>query len=150
MEADETELARSRKTKRPAGFRRSTHNVKLLSLAERGGNIRSLLIDVDGSPLTCTYGRDGKAIVRFSDYADDSLMTSGAIKPNASLRNGRRTFTVRAADYMGNVTTTKFALIVDNKLPKLVAPGSNNTGGKPGGPGGPGGGGKGMGGGTGS
>jgi transposase-like protein len=45
VEADETELARSRKTKRPAGFRRSTHNVKVLSLVERGGNIRSLVID---------------------------------------------------------------------------------------------------------
>ena len=50
VEADETELARSRKTKRPAGFRRSTHNVKLLSLAERGGNIRSLLTDEKNVP----------------------------------------------------------------------------------------------------
>src|SRR5215211_2417643 len=32
VEADETELARSRKTKRPAGFRRRTHNPKVLSL----------------------------------------------------------------------------------------------------------------------
>jgi transposase-like protein len=45
VEADETELARSRKTKRPAGFRRSTHNPKVLSLVERGGNIRSVMLD---------------------------------------------------------------------------------------------------------
>ena len=45
IEADETELGRSRKTKRPAGFRRSTDNVKVLSLVERGGNVRSLLVD---------------------------------------------------------------------------------------------------------
>src|SRR3954468_14852290 len=45
IEADETELARSRKTKRPAGFRRKTHNPVVLSLVERGGNIRSMLID---------------------------------------------------------------------------------------------------------
>ena len=39
VEADETELARSRKTKRPVGFRRRLHNPKVLSLVERGGNI---------------------------------------------------------------------------------------------------------------
>lgn len=38
VEADETELAKSRKTKRPADFRRSTHNPKVLSLVERGGS----------------------------------------------------------------------------------------------------------------
>lgn len=34
VEADETELARSRKTKRPEGFRRRTHNPKVMSLVE--------------------------------------------------------------------------------------------------------------------
>lgn len=45
VEADETELTRSRKTKKPAGFRRKTHNPKVFSLVERGGNIRSLALD---------------------------------------------------------------------------------------------------------
>jgi hypothetical protein len=45
VEADETELARSRKTKRPVGFRRRTHNPKIFSLVERGGNVRSLVLD---------------------------------------------------------------------------------------------------------
>ena len=45
MEADETELARSRKTKRPAGFRRKTHNPIVVSLVERGGDIRSTMLD---------------------------------------------------------------------------------------------------------
>jgi hypothetical protein len=45
IEADETELARSRKTKRPAGFRRSTHNPIVMSLVERGGDIRSTFLD---------------------------------------------------------------------------------------------------------
>lgn len=45
VELDETELAKSRKTKRPAGFRRKTHNPKVFSLVERGGNIRSLVLD---------------------------------------------------------------------------------------------------------
>jgi transposase-like protein len=45
VEADETELARSRKTKRPAGFRRKTHNPIVMSLVERGGDIRSTMLD---------------------------------------------------------------------------------------------------------
>ncbi len=48
VEADETELARSRKTKRPEGFRRRTHNPKVLSLVERGGNVRSMTLDHRG------------------------------------------------------------------------------------------------------
>jgi transposase-like protein len=48
IEADETELARSRKTRRPAGFRRSTHNPKVMSLVERGGKIRSVTLDHRG------------------------------------------------------------------------------------------------------
>jgi hypothetical protein len=35
VEADETGLARSRKTKRPADFRRKTHNPVVVSLAKR-------------------------------------------------------------------------------------------------------------------
>jgi transposase-like protein len=48
VEADETELARSRKTKRPAGFRRKTHNPVVMSLVERGGNVRSKTLDHRG------------------------------------------------------------------------------------------------------
>jgi transposase-like protein len=48
VEADETELARSRKTRRPVGFRRKSHNSRVLSLVERGGNIRSVSLDHNG------------------------------------------------------------------------------------------------------
>ena len=48
VEADETEMARSRKTRRPEGFRRRLHNPKVLSLVERGGNIRSVTLDHRG------------------------------------------------------------------------------------------------------
>jgi transposase-like protein len=48
VEADETEMARSRKTKRPAGFHRRTHNVRVLSLVERGGKLRSVMMDHHG------------------------------------------------------------------------------------------------------
>jgi transposase-like protein len=44
VEADETEITRSRKTKRPAGHRRRD-NTLVLSLVERGGNIRSMVLD---------------------------------------------------------------------------------------------------------
>lgn len=45
VEADETELARSRKTKKPANFRRKTHNPIVMSLVERGGNVHSMSLD---------------------------------------------------------------------------------------------------------
>lgn len=48
IEADETEIGRSRHTRRPEGFKRSTHNIKVLSLVERGGDIRSVMLDHRG------------------------------------------------------------------------------------------------------
>ncbi len=53
VEADETELARSRKTKRPAGVRRKTHNPVVVSLVERGGDIRSTMLDIGASWASC-------------------------------------------------------------------------------------------------
>lgn len=44
VEADETELGKSRKTKRAAGHRRRDNPV-VLSLVERGGNVRSMKLD---------------------------------------------------------------------------------------------------------
>jgi transposase-like protein len=68
VEADETELAKSRKTKRPADFRRRTHNPKVLSLVERGGNIRSVTLDHRG------VGKHLRALVS----ADSRLVTDKA------------------------------------------------------------------------
>jgi hypothetical protein len=51
IEADDTEIARSRKTRRPEGFRRTKHNVKVLTLVERGGNQRSVTVDHRGAGL---------------------------------------------------------------------------------------------------
>jgi hypothetical protein len=48
VEADDTEITRSRKTRKPEGFRRASHNVKVLSLVERGGDIRSVTLDHRG------------------------------------------------------------------------------------------------------
>lgn len=68
VEADETELARSRKTKRPPNFKRRTHNPKVLSLIERGGNIRSVTLDHHG------VGKHLRALV----HADSRLVTDQA------------------------------------------------------------------------
>lgn len=44
VEADETELTRSRKSRKPEGHRRRD-NMVVMSLVERGGNIRSMTLD---------------------------------------------------------------------------------------------------------
>jgi transposase-like protein len=68
VEADETELARSRKTKRPAGFRRRLHNPIVMSLVERGGDIRSTTLD----------HRSAMAVVRRGVHKDSRLVTDSA------------------------------------------------------------------------
>ena len=68
VEADETELARSRKTKRPENFRRKTHNPVVMSLVERGGNIRSQTLD----------HRSAMTIVRQHVHPDSTLSTDQA------------------------------------------------------------------------
>src|SRR4051794_2201415 len=65
VEADETELSRSRKTKRPAGFRRKTHNTIVVSLVKRGGDIRSTMLD----------HRTAMSVVRKNVHRDSTLMT---------------------------------------------------------------------------
>jgi transposase-like protein len=65
VEADETELARSRKTKRPADFRRKTHNPLVVSLVERGGDIRSQMLDHNTA----------MGIVRKNVHPESTLMT---------------------------------------------------------------------------
>jgi hypothetical protein len=68
VEMDETELARSRKTKRPAGFRRKTHNPIVMSLVERGGDIRSTFLDHRGV----------MGVVRQNVHKDSRLVTDSA------------------------------------------------------------------------
>jgi transposase-like protein len=68
VEGDETELARSRKTKRPAGFRRRTHNPIVMSLVERGGDIRSTFLD----------HRSAMSVVRQNVHKDSRLVTDSA------------------------------------------------------------------------
>jgi|SRR5579871_2382250 len=68
VEMDETELARSKKTRRPAGFRRKTHNPIVMSLVERGGDIRSTFLD----------HRSAMSVVRQNVHKDSRLVTDSA------------------------------------------------------------------------
>jgi transposase-like protein len=68
VEADETELAKSRKTRKPVNFRRKTHNPVVMSLIERGGNIRSVTL----SP------RRAMSIVMANVHPDSRLVTDQA------------------------------------------------------------------------
>jgi transposase-like protein len=70
VEADETELARSRKTRRPPDFRRKTHNPIVLSLVERGGDIRSTMLD----------HRSAMGVVRANIHHESTLMTDTATR----------------------------------------------------------------------
>jgi transposase-like protein len=70
VEADETELARSRKTKRPANFRRKTHNPIVMSLVERGGDIRSTFLD----------HRSAMGVIRQNVHQESRLMTDTAAR----------------------------------------------------------------------
>ncbi|HLZ05219.1 MAG TPA: IS1595 family transposase [Bradyrhizobium sp.] len=69
VEADETELARSRKTRRPAGFRRKSHNPIVMSLVERGGDIRSTFLD----------HRAAMAVIRQNVHHESRLVTDTAV-----------------------------------------------------------------------
>ncbi|MEH6950630.1 IS1595 family transposase [Nitrobacter sp. NHB1] len=70
VEADETELARSRKTKRPADFRRKTHNPVVMSLVERGGDVRSTFLD----------HRMAMSVIRQNVHHESRLMTDTAAR----------------------------------------------------------------------
>jgi transposase-like protein len=70
IEADETELARSRKTKRPADFRRKTHNPIVMSLVERGGDVRSTFLD----------HKSAVGIIRKNVHKDSRLVTDTAAR----------------------------------------------------------------------
>lgn len=72
----------------------------------------SLTISVDGAPLDYTLGRDGVALVRFSNLS----------QKNKQLSNGRKVFTVTAQDWLGNTTKKDYVINIDNSLPVRAAP----------------------------
>lgn len=98
-----------------------------------GINKDTIKVTQEGQDLDYTITKEGLILVRFS-------LTG----KNKSLADGRRTFTVTVADWMGNVSKTDFALQIDNTLAPIKVPGSdtnqNGRGGRGGGAGGFGGG----------
>ncbi len=90
----------------------------------------SVTVSVDGKMLDYKLARDGEVTVRFSMSGKNGLMT-----------DGRHVFTINSTDWLGNSSTSTFALTVDNNLPPLGAPPANNN--NPGRGGGAGGGGRG-------
>jgi len=97
-----------------------------------GVNKSSLKVSMDGQDLEYSITKEGFVLVRFT--------MSGANKP---LSDGRKTFTVTVSDWLGNEGKTEYSLIVDNTLPPIKLPGSEDK--NKNGQGGPGGGGKGGG-----
>ncbi|MEA2553187.1 MAG: hypothetical protein QOJ65_1363 [Fimbriimonadaceae bacterium] len=100
-----------------------------------GVNISTLKIDVDGTPLKYTIGRDGVAVVHITYDGD-----------NKPLADGRRVFNITVTDWIGNVAKKSYGLAIDNSLPPLGTPANlqqgkgGRKGGKTGGFGGGGGG----------
>jgi len=107
-----------------------------------GINESGIKIDVDGAPFNFNFGRDGFAICKISTLSDAGRQAFDKTKTNKPLRDGRKTITVTATDYLGNVTKKTFVLFIDNTLPPLQRgeEDKDNTGiGGKGGPGGMGG-----------
>ncbi len=69
VEADETALTNSRKTKRPAGVRKRPHAI-VLSLVERGGNTRSVVLDHRGVArhLRANIHKDSRLVTDKAPY----------------------------------------------------------------------------------
>src|SRR5687767_1699875 len=92
VEADETELAKSRKTKRPEGHRRRDNPV-VVSLVERGGRQRSLVLD----------DRGVMNVVRRNVHPDSRLVTDK--RSTTSLLRSRCTRALTTPSLSGFATT---------------------------------------------
>ena len=116
-----------------------------------GVNESTIKVQIDGQNAGYTYTRDGYVRVAFSNLANvvPPARPGAPVPPkrNASLPNGRHAVKVTVADWLGNVSTTDYSIVIDNSLPVLPLPGNDQTGqtGGPGGSGGRGGGGAGDG-----
>ncbi len=102
----------------------------------------TITVTANGKPVDHEFTADGLDTVRFNLHGKNDLLPDGRVE-----------FVVTASDWLGNVTTAKFSLTIDNTLPKLYQPKIPNQGGAGGagggGFGGGGGGGRGGGGGIG-
>lgn len=102
-----------------------------------GINESSLKITINDKPVNFKFGRDGFALVGFSEADPKSVMEEFRYKANKPLSDGIKVITVEVADYAGNVTKTSYRLHIDNVLPPLSRDQTNqNNRGLGGGPGG--------------
>jgi len=79
------------------------------------------------NPKTVSVKLDGKDM-QWEMYRDGTIaMKIGLNEKNKPLPDGRATFEVSASDWMGNRSTTKFSITVDNTLATVGRPASTNT-----------------------
>jgi len=101
-----------------------------------GVNPATLKVEIDGKPFEYTYKNDGSLSVVFSSTGK-----------NKYLVDGRKTIVITVSDWLGNEAKVSFGITIDNSLPPVIIPGSDQNKGRNGGPGMGGGPGKGGGGG---
>lgn len=97
-----------------------------------GINPDSIKVTINGKEYVHRISNDG--------FLSILIISRGA---NAQIANGRAKIVVTAADWLGNVQSKEFSVLVDNALPALGSPpttNNNNAGGTGGGLGGRGGG----------
>lgn len=82
----------------------------------------TLKVTVGTTVLDYTLGRDGLLVIRFNQ--------GGKNKP---MSDGRKEIVVTVKDWMGNELKKSFALTIDNTLPPIQLPGTNQNNGMPGG-----------------
>jgi len=109
-----------------------------------GINEKTIKITINDKPANFRFGRDGYAVVGFSEFSLASLQAQDKYLANKPLADGPKAIVVEVSDYLGNVTKTTYRLNIDNVL-KPLSRDKTNQNGMMGGPGGPGGLGKGGG-----
>lgn len=75
----------------------------------------SIKVDVNGTPLDYKLNKDGTVQIQFTQTGK-----------NRALSDGRKEITVTVSDWMGNTVQQKFSLTIDNALPPIKIPGSDN------------------------
>jgi outer membrane protein assembly factor BamB len=88
----------------------------------------TLKVSIGDQVLDHTLQRDGLVVVRFTQTGK-----------NRTLSDGRKEIVVTVSDWLGNVAKQTYALTIDNTLPPIKLPGTENDANQPGGLGGPGG-----------
>lgn len=101
-----------------------------------GVNPESIQVTFDGQELVGELNPEGFYIIRVNDATVNRKILSAA----RQVGDGRKVIVVTVADWLGNVTTQRFAVTIDNSLPPLGGPRPRDPqgglGGPPGGRGG--------------